>query len=72
MATMTDRDLETMAYRAIESAELTPEQKFTAWLLVLAQRHLAERPQTKPFESWSLEEILEFAKTIEDVRPLPR
>jgi hypothetical protein len=67
----TDRDLETAAYRAIESAELTGEQKFTAWLLVLAQRHLAERPQTKAFESWSLAEIIEFAKICEEIRPLP-
>jgi hypothetical protein len=47
---------------AIESANLTGSGKYLAWMVVSVQQHLAECPQPKPLESWSLTEVLGFAR----------
>jgi hypothetical protein len=65
------RDFETATLNTIESAELTEEQRYTIWLLVIVRQLLIER-NAKGLENWSIEEIIQFAKKIcEDVRPLP-
>jgi len=69
------RDIETAALSVIESAELTEEQTYVAYLMVLARQYLIENlpkgQQPKPLENWSTEEIIAFAKMCEDVKSLP-
>ena len=67
----TNRDIETAALEAIESANLSEPQRYVAWLLVIVRQLLIECPQTKRLEEWELREIIEFAKKHEDVKPLP-
>jgi hypothetical protein len=56
---------------AIESANLTGSGKYLAWMVVSIQQHLAECPQPKPLESWSLTETLEFVKACEEEESKP-
>jgi hypothetical protein len=72
---MNHRNIETAALKAIESAQLSESQRYTAWLLIIVRQYLIENPpkgeQPKPLENWSTEEIIEFGKKHENVRPLP-
>ena len=65
------RDIETQALDALAASGLSSEQEYTAWLLIIVRQLLIECPQTKRLEDWSLDEILEFTRHHEDVKPLP-